>query len=87
MTGTDDREGMDMADKCGSDDNEMEQLDMADKCGSDDNEMEELSQLVAEPGTSAQNITVHTGNCRKNGCQMQNSTWKSQHIVPRESVL
>ena len=50
MTGTDDREGMDMADKCGCDDNEMEQL----------------SQLVAEPGTSAQNITVHTGNCHKN---------------------
>ena len=69
MTGTDDREGMDTADKCGSDDNEMEQpdtadkygsdnnemeqLDTADKCGSDANEMEEPSQLVAEPGTSA----------------------------------
>ena len=25
MTGTDDREGMDMADKCGSDDNEIEE--------------------------------------------------------------
>ena len=37
MTGTDDREGM----------------DTTDKCGSDDNEMEEPSQLVAESGTSA----------------------------------
>ena len=53
MTGTDDRDGMDTADKCGSHDNEMEQADTEDKCGSDDNEMEELSQLVAEPGTSA----------------------------------
>ena len=53
MTGTDDRDGMDMADKCGSHDNEMEQADTEDKCGSDDNEMEEPSQLVAEPGTSA----------------------------------
>ena len=53
MTGTDDRDRMDMADKCGTDDNQMEQPDMADKCGSDDNEMEEPSQLVAEPGTSA----------------------------------
>ena len=53
MTGTDDRDGMDTAEKCGSHDNEMEQVDMEDKCGSDDNEMEEPSQLVAEPGTSA----------------------------------
>ena len=53
ITGTDDRDGMDMADKCGTDDNEMEQLDMADKSSHDDNEMEEPSQLVAEPGTSA----------------------------------
>ena len=37
MTGTDDREGM----------------DMANKCGSDDDEMEEPSQLVPEPGTLA----------------------------------
>ena len=37
MTRTDDREG----------------LDIADKCGSDDNDMEEPSQLVPEPGTSA----------------------------------
>ena len=50
MTDTDDRDRMDMADKC---DNEMEQPDMEDKCGSDDNQMEEPSQLVAEPGTSA----------------------------------
>ena len=53
MTGTDDRDGMDTADKCGTDDNQMEQPDTADKCGSDDNEMEQVSQLVAEPGTSA----------------------------------
>ena len=53
MTGTDDRDRMDTADKCGSHDNEMEQPDTEDKCGSDDNEMEEPSQLVAEPGTSA----------------------------------
>ena len=39
--------------KCGTDDNQMEQPDTADKCGSDDNKMEEMSQLVAEPGTSA----------------------------------
>ena len=44
---------MNTADKCGTDDNEMEQLDTADKSGPDDNEMEELSQLVAQPGTSA----------------------------------
>ena len=44
---------MNMADKCGTDDNEMEQLDTADKSGPDDNEMEEPSQLVAEPGTLA----------------------------------
>ena len=37
MTGTDDREW----------------IDMADKSGSDDNQMEETSQPVAEPGTSA----------------------------------
>ena len=37
MTGTDDRERM----------------DTADKSGSDDNEMEETSELVPEPGTSA----------------------------------
>ena len=37
MTGTDDRDRM----------------DTADKCGSHDNEMEEPSQLVAQPGTSA----------------------------------
>ena len=37
MTGTDDREWM----------------DMADKSASDDNEMEETSQLVPEPGTSS----------------------------------
>ena len=37
MTGTDDRE----------------RIDMADKSGSDDNQMEETSQPVAEPGTSA----------------------------------
>ena len=53
MTGTDDRDRMDMADKSGTDDNQMELPDMADKCGSDDNEMEEPSQLVAEPGTLA----------------------------------
>ena len=53
MTGTDDRDGMDTADKCGSHDNEMEQVDMGDKYGGDDDEMEELSQLVAGPGTSA----------------------------------
>ena len=52
MTGTDGRDRIDMADKCGSPDNEMEQVDTEDKCGSDDNEMEEPSQLVAEPGTS-----------------------------------
>ena len=28
-----------------------------------------------------------TGNCCKNGCHTQNSTWKSQHIVARESIL
>ena len=44
---------MNTADKCGTDDNEMEQPDTADKSGPDDNEMEEPSQLVAEPGTSA----------------------------------
>ena len=44
---------MNMADKCGTDDNEMEQPDMADKSGPDNNEMEEPSQLLAEPGTSA----------------------------------
>ena len=44
---------MDMADKCGTDDNEMEQVDTANKSGPDDNEMEEPSQCVAEPGTSA----------------------------------
>ena len=44
---------MNAADKCGTDDNEMEQLDTADKSGPDDNKMEEPSQLVAEPGTSA----------------------------------
>ena len=44
---------MDTADKCGTDDNEMEQADMANKSGPDDNKMEELSQHVAEPGTSA----------------------------------
>ena len=44
---------MDTADKCGTDDNEMEQADMANKSGPDDNKMEELSQRVAEPGTSA----------------------------------
>ena len=53
ITGTDDRDGMDMADKCGTDDNEMEQADTANRSGPDDNEMEEPSQLVAEPGTSA----------------------------------
>ena len=37
MTGTDDRE----------------RIDTADKSGSDDNQMEETSQPVAEPGTSA----------------------------------
>ena len=44
---------MDMADKCGTDDNQMEQVDMANRSGPDDNEMEEPSQLVAEPGTLA----------------------------------
>ena len=44
---------MDTADKCGTDDNEMEQADTANRSGPDDNEMEELSQLVAEPGTLA----------------------------------
>ena len=44
---------MDTADKCGTDDNEMEQVVRANRSGPDDNKMEELSQLVAEPGTSA----------------------------------
>ena len=44
---------MDTADKCGTDDNEMEQADMANRSGPDDNEMEEPSQLVAESWTSA----------------------------------
>ena len=44
---------MDMADKCSTDDNEMEQADTANKSGPDDNEMEEPSQRVAEPRTSA----------------------------------
>ena len=44
---------MDTADKCGTDDNEMEQVDTANRSGPDDNEMEEPSQFVAESGTSA----------------------------------
>jgi len=46
-------EQRDTVDKTCPDDNEMEQRDTADKSGPDYNEMEELSQLVAEPGTSA----------------------------------
>ena len=53
MIGTNDRDGIDTADKCGTDDNEIEQPDMADKCGSDDNKMEQPSQLVAELGILA----------------------------------
>ena len=41
ITGTDDRDRMDTADKCGTDDNEMEQADMANRSGPNDNEMEE----------------------------------------------
>ena len=46
-------EQRDTVDKTCPDDNEMEQQDTADKSGPDYNEMEQLSQLVAEPGTSA----------------------------------
>ena len=53
--GTDDNEmeQTDTADKSGPDENEMEQPDTADIGGPDNNEMEEPSQLLAEPGTSA----------------------------------
>ena len=42
---------MDTADKCGTNDNEIEQADTANRSGPDDNEMEEPPQLVVEPGT------------------------------------